>query len=402
MRSHRRPPIVFPETAVKKNAWPRIAEKLAATLPRGRLHPAVLTWMETAEKDERIASKTPSRLDTSAESAASRPTRSFPRLGVALSGGADSVALLLLLWAHWPERRARLLALHFDHRLRGRASTADARFCAKLCRALGVELVSGRWENPPRSPAIATEAEARAARMTFFDTTLRRRRVSALCTGHHRDDVAETLLMRLARGSGAAGLSAPRPVHPQPALGRVHLRPLLALDKSTLVAALLDAGGRWREDASNATATHLRNRVRSTLIPAWREAAAEPGRDALAGLALTRELLEEDDAALETWAARATRIDARGALALAPLRDLPRGVLRRVMHRWLASTPARTDLNRAGFNALLNLVVAGRTGAKHSLGTAHFALLGRTRLACVAAEPRRSGHLPTQGTARVH
>ncbi len=330
-------------------------------MPRERLHPAVLRWAAASGPRERWA--------------------------VALSGGADSVALLLLLWAHFPERRVRLLALHFDHRLRGRASTADARFCAALCRALGVDIVCEKWERPPTADS-PTETEARAARHAFFSAALRRRRgVTALFTGHHRDDVAETLLMRLARGSGAAGLAAPRPVHPRPELGRTHLRPLLALDKAALADALRAAGGRWREDASNASAVHLRNRVRAELLPAWRAAAAEPGRDPLAGLALTRDLLEEDDQALELWATRATRLDARGGLALAPLRELPRAVLRRVLRRWLVATPARTDLNRRGFEALLDLVAARRTGARHSLGAGHLARLTRSRLVCEAAPP---------------
>ncbi len=343
--------------------WSRITERLAAAIPRERLHPAVRAWI------------------------AARPPRE--RLAVALSGGADSVALLLLLWAHFPERRARLLALHFNHRLRGRASTADARFCEKVCAALGVALVVGRWGGRPplASASPVSESAARAARIQFFTTTLRRRRVAALFTGHHRDDVAETLFMRLARGAGSAGLSAPRPVHPQPALGRVHLRPLLNLDKATLIAALHTAGARWREDASNESSAYLRNRIREEVVPAWR-AAADQGRDALAGLALSRDLLEEDDTALEAWADRVTRIDARGGLALAPLRDLPRAVLRRVVRRWLDASPARTDLNRTGFNVLLDLASAsGRVGAKHSLGAAHFALRRRTRLICVRVSP---------------
>jgi len=325
------------------------------------LHPAVRAWITARGPRERLA--------------------------VALSGGADSVALLLLLWAHFPERRDRLLALHFDHRLRGRASSADARFCASLCGALGVELVSGRWADAPRGGVawgLVSEAMARAARIQFFTTTLRRLRVSSLFTGHHRDDVAETLFMRLARGAGTAGLSAPRPVHPQSALGRTHLRPLLSIDKAELLAALRTAGARWREDASNESSAFLRNRIREEVVPAWR-AAAEQGRDALAGLALSRDLLEEDADALDVWAERVMRIDPRnGGLALAPLRDLPRAVLRRVVHRWLATTPARTDLNRTGFNALLDLAADnGRVGAKHSLGAAHFAVRRRTRLFCV-------------------
>ena len=335
--------------------WPAVAERLAVAVPRGRLHAAVLRWADASPPGERWV--------------------------VALSGGADSVALLLLLWAHFPERRARLLAVHFNHRLRGRASTADARFCENVCAGLGVVCVVGAREG---EKPYASEAEARAGRMRFFTTTLRKRRARALFTGHHRDDVAETFFMRLARGSGAAGLSAPRPVHEHSALARVHLRPLLGLDKAELVTALQAAGGRWREDGSNLSPVYLRNRVRAELIPAWR-AAAEPGRDALAGLALSRDLLEEDDAALEAWAERALRLDARGGLGLASLRKLPRAVLRRVVHRWLATTPVRTDLNRVGFNALLELVATGRAGAKHSLGREHFALLTRTRLRCVSA-----------------
>lgn len=340
---------------VNKNHWPRVAEKLACAIPRERLHPSFLRW------------------------AAASPPRG--RWAVALSGGADSVALLLLLWAHWPERRGRLLALHFDHRLRGRASAGDARFCAALCRGLGVEFAAGKWERPRGAPA-PSEAGARAARHAFFQVELRRRRIGALFTGHHRDDVAETVLMRLARGSGTAGLAAPRPVHVQAVAGRTHLRPLLALDKAALAAALRAAGGVWREDGSNAGDAYLRNRVRSELLPVWRAVAAEPGRDALAGLGLARDLLEEDDTALEIWSGLSTRIDAKGRLALRPLRDLPRAVLRRVLRRWLAGTPARTDLNRNGFNALLDMVAARKTGARHSLGAGHFARLTRGFLVC--------------------
>ena len=345
--------------------WPAVAVRLAVALPRERLHPSVLAWTEAQPANTRWA--------------------------IALSGGADSVALLLLLWAHWPERRERLIALHFDHRLRGRASTGDARFCAGLCRALGVPLVTARWEDRPplRAGNVVPEAAARGARIGFFTTELRCRRVAALFLGHHRDDVAETVLMRLARGSGTGGLAAPRPVHAHatPAAGRVHLRPLLTLDKSALVAALREAGASWREDASNTSGAHLRNRVRADLIPAWRAAAAEPGRDALAGLALSRDLLEEDDDALTAWAIRITRLDARGALALAPVRGVPRAVLRRVLHRWLAASPARTDLNRVGFNALLALVASGREG-RLSLGARHFALVRRGRLHCEITRTR--------------
>lgn len=352
-------------SGAKSSRWAATAERVAASLPVQRLHPAVLKRLQAVPDDQRVA--------------------------VALSGGADSVALLLLLWAHFPRRRERLLALHFDHRLRGRASTADARFCERLCRSLGVQLVSGRWDDVPSGGRGVSEAQAREARRAFFTTTLRRRRIVVLCTGHHRDDVAETLFMRLARGAGSAGLCAPRPVQVQPGAERVHLRPLLGLDKAEIIAALTQAGAPWREDASNATADYLRNRVRESVIPAWRQ-AADAGRDALAGLALSRELLEEDETALDLWAGRVGRIDGDGGLDLAELRgqpEVPRAVARRVLHRWLGAIPVRTDLSREGFNGLLDFALRGRPGARFSLGTSHFARVRRGWLRCEPASAAR-------------
>src|SRR5205823_5669367 len=121
-------------TGNKNCNWSEAAAKFARELSRNRLHEQVLRW------------------------AATRPSRET--WAVAFSGGADSLALLLLLWAHWPERRARLLALHFDHRLRGRESRADVIFCRKVCAALGIKLMVGVWPGRHRD---VSEGEARAA-----------------------------------------------------------------------------------------------------------------------------------------------------------------------------------------------------------------------------------------------
>ncbi len=225
-------------------SWPSLAARLAARLPRERLHPAVLAWAQRAPRGD--------------------------PWGVAFSGGADSLALLLLVWAHWPERRARLWALHFDHRLRGAAARADARFCARVCRALGVGWSPARWRE---APAAASEAEARAARLAFFEAAMAGRRIRALWLGHQLDDIAESLLMRLARGSGAGGLAAPRPVQPAGA-ERTRLRPLLNLPKAELKAALRAAGIPWREDRTNAGAEYFRNRIRRRVI---RPGCGRPG-----------------------------------------------------------------------------------------------------------------------------
>jgi tRNA(Ile)-lysidine synthase len=324
--------------------WPGAALRAARLIPRQRLHPAVVAWADA------------------------RPGRE--PWAVALSGGADSVALLLLVWAHWPARRGHLVALHFNHRLRGSESAADARFCASLCSGLGVDLVSG--ERKGRVPALA-EAQAREARFAFIERAMARRGARVLWLGHQLDDVAETMLMRLSRGSGAAGLAAPRAVHALAAgrARRFHVRPLLALSKSEIARAARLAGARWREDSSNAKRVHFRNRLRRDVIPRWVRAS---GRDALSGAALSRELLEEDDRALEAWADSLGAPGPGRSLAVSRLSGVPRAVVRRVLHRWLSLQPRAGELSRQGFEALLHAVERG-TRFRHSLGNHGFAVI---------------------------
>jgi tRNA(Ile)-lysidine synthase len=344
--------------------WMRAASRAAELLPRMRLHPAVVAWAD------------------------GRPAREC--WAVALSGGSDSVALLLLLWAHWPRRRDRLVALHFDHRLRGAESTADAAFCRKLCAALGVPLVSGRWEARARS---RSEGEARGARFSFFEGAMAARRLRVLWLGHQLDDIAETMLMRLARGSGAAGLSAPRAIHavfPTRGSGRprVHVRPLLTLKKEEIARALRQAGIPWREDSSNSKRAHFRNRLRRDVIPRWLRAS---GRDALAGAALSRELLEEDEFAIEAWVDALKPIGKDGSLAVSRLAGRPRAVLRRSLHRWLLTQRKAGDLSRQGFDNLLKAVARGQP-TRHSLGNHGFAVIRGGKLRFEPMRKSRTSH----------
>jgi tRNA(Ile)-lysidine synthase len=201
--------------------------------------------------------------------------------------------------------------------------------------------------------------------------------------GHHQDDVAETLLMRLARGSGTGGLAAPRPLQAMSG-DRVHLRPLLGLRKAVVVAALRAAGAAWREDATNGEGTYFRNRVRAAVLPAWTEAA---GRDAVAGAARTRELLAEDDAALESWLDELKPFGPKGRLELARLQGKPRALWRRALHRWLLQSPRRIEISRQAFDALLDAAQLGRP-TRQSVGADFFAVVraGSLRLETRNAE----------------
>ena len=176
--------------------------------------------------------------------------------------------------------------------------------------------------------------------------------------------------MRLARGSGSGGLSAPRPMQVMPRR-RVHLRPLLTVKKREVIAALRAAGATWREDSSNALGDFFRNRIRKAVLPAWAKAAK---RDALAGAARSRELLAEDDAALEARLDELRVFDPRGTLAVTKLAGQPRAIARRALHRWLLAQPRAGDLARQGFDSLLAAVERGQP-TRHSLGREGFALI---------------------------
>ncbi|MBI5768240.1 MAG: tRNA lysidine(34) synthetase TilS [Verrucomicrobia bacterium] len=331
--------------------WPAVAAAFAQRIPHEKLHPGAML----AARADFLRARRKTKIRT-------------PRWALAFSGGADSLALLLAFWAEGPGRWGRdFVVLHFNHRLRGRASEADEKFCAKVCAALGVKFVAGRWRDARKG---ASEAAARAARFEFFGRELRRRKIRLLWFGHQQDDIAETMLMRLARGSGARGLAAPRPAQAMPG-GVWHLRPLLSLKKAEIVAALRAAGATWREDATNARGLFLRNRVRRSVVPAWTKAAA---RDALAGAARSRELLDEDDAALEAWLDEIAPLSARGALDLHRLAGRPRAIVRRALHRWLLRQPQAGELSRQAFEALLAAVERGAP-TRHSLGREGFGVI---------------------------
>lgn len=183
-------------------------------------------------------------------------------LVVALSGGADSVALTDALAALRRRRGFRLVAAHLDHGLRP-GSAEDASFCRKLCKALDVPLRSGRARVRARARREkgGLEQAARRERYLFLRRVKDDEGASLVAVAHTEDDQAETLLLRLLRGAGATGLAGMRPRS-----GDL-LRPLLGVSRRRVLAHLQARGLAWREDPTNADAAFLRNRVRHELLP---------------------------------------------------------------------------------------------------------------------------------------
>lgn len=192
---------------------------------------------------------------------------------VAVSGGVDSMVLLRVLHALAPQHGWRLAVAHFDHRLRGAASAADARFVQRATARLGLECVieSGDVQALARARGWSVEMAARELRHEFLARTAKRLGLGTVALAHHADDQVELFFLRLLRGAGG-GLAGMRWRSPSPADKSVALtRPLLDQPKAGLLEFARAERIRFREDVSNASVDMLRNRIRRELLPLLRK-----------------------------------------------------------------------------------------------------------------------------------
>lgn len=195
------------------------------------------------------------------------------RVVVAISGGADSVALLHVLRELEPDGSLTVAgAAHFNHQLRGAAADEDERFCRSLAATLGVPFEAGRGDvrSLARQQGRSVEDAARQARYAFLSAAADRLGADAIAVAHTRDDQAETFLLRLLRGAGPRGLTGI-----QPRAGRV-VRPLIDVTRAEVRAYIEERGLAFREDVTNRDVTIPRNRVRHELIP-YLEREFSPG-----------------------------------------------------------------------------------------------------------------------------
>jgi tRNA(Ile)-lysidine synthetase-like protein len=185
------------------------------------------------------------------------------KLGAAVSGGADSVALLTLL----AETRAQLgfvlSVVHFNHQLRGKASEADEKFVTELAEKFGSTLHLGRADVAAKAKREKSNLEdaARRARYAFFEKLAAQGLLDAVATAHTMDDQAETVLAHILRGTGIPGLAG---IHP---VARSVRRPLLGFRREELRKYLRTKKQPWREDATNRDTNRTRARMRRKLLP---------------------------------------------------------------------------------------------------------------------------------------
>ena len=220
------------------------------------------------------------------------------RLGVAVSGGADSVALLRLILEQRAQLGIVLSVIHFNHKLRGDESEADQAFVRELAADHQLEYHSSEADTRrfAREKELSLEAAARDLRYAFFGKLIKEGRLDKVATAHTLDDQAETVLLRIFRGTGTSGLAGIQPLL-KVSEGSI-IRPLLQTRRADLRSYLEAIQQPWREDSSNSDAAFTRNRVRRELLPLIEQSFNPDIAEALANLA---EIARAED---ELWAAQ--------------------------------------------------------------------------------------------------
>ena len=281
----------------------------------------------------------------------------------AVSGGADSVCLLDLV------RRlgdVTVLCAHFDHGIRGAESARDAAFVEALCMEWGIPFFPGRGDVPAYAAAngLSIETAAREMRYAFLERTAKEQGADVIATAHNLNDNAETILFRMARGTGLRGLTG------IPARrGRI-VRPLLQTPRRDIEEYLAARGIPHVEDSTNAETDAARNRIRLDVLP--RLESIHPG--AAAGIARMSETLAEDEAFLASLAEEKLALWGE-AIPGAELCAVPRPVARRALARWLGG-----ELSRERFDALLRFAAGDGDGVLELPGRRVRRELGQLRL----------------------
>jgi tRNA(Ile)-lysidine synthase len=287
---------------------------------------------------------------------------------VAVSGGADSVALARAMAQVRGGGEGRLVLAHFNHRLRGEESDADQAFVESLAMQLGVETVTGAAPDLPalalsRSPPLSSESTLRDLRYTFLTETASQTGARYVVTAHTADDQVETILHHILRGTGLAGLAGiPRARQLTPAATLV--RPLLDVTRTEVINYLRSLAQAFRDDATNRLEDYTRNRIRLQLLPLLERDFNPHVRTALARLAQIAgqadDFLDQEAQRLLTTAVQS--IPGGIALQAAPLAAAHPVLARQVLLvAWRQQGWPLQDMTFEKWEQLRQLAVSGAT-----------------------------------------
>lgn len=283
------------------------------------------------------------------------------RVGVAVSGGADSVGLLRIMLELRPELGIVLSVVHFNHKLRGVEAEADEQFVTQLAlrHKLELHVSGGDVAAHARNQHLSIEAAARQLRYRYFRCLFEEQKLNRIATGHTLDDQAETVLLRIVRGAGTRGLAGIYPNLQVQGSQFSVVRPLLQTQRRLLETYLAVIGQEWREDSSNRDLRHARNRVRHGIVPRLERTLNPAVRETLAE---TADIARSEE---EYWQKEVDRVlpevwqPEQRTLEPAALRALPLALRRRVVRAAAESLDLRLEFRHV--EEILQLAGGGRS-----------------------------------------
>lgn len=286
------------------------------------------------------------------------------RVGVAVSGGPDSMLLLDFMVGLARELGLALAVVHFNHRLRGAESEADERLVRERAQELGLDLLRSEADvaRVARERRKNLEATARHLRYRFFFSLVSQRRLDKVVTAHTANDQAETVLLRLLRGSGTRGLGGIHPV-----LDGSIVRPFLSLTRPEVEREVAARGLAFRTDSTNQDTRLARNRIRQQLLP-WLEKKFNP--HAVRSLAQLADRARDDEAYLEEQAreralAWLVREEETRKIPGRRLDEFPPAIARRVLRQMLVAAGTRPGaITQAMIDGLRRLAHEGQSGTR--------------------------------------
>lgn len=282
------------------------------------------------------------------------------RVLIGLSGGPDSVCLLYVLRNFKDEFKLDLHALYVDHGLRPNETQREIKFCEDLCKRLNLPFVTRSIEvlSYAKDKRLNKQAAARELRYLVFEEMALKVNAHRIALGHTADDQAETLLMRLLRGSGPTGLSGIPPVR-----GKI-IRPLIDIERREIERYLEEEKADFIVDSSNLREDYLRNKMRLSLIPMLRDV----NPSIIETLSKTAEIFREEERHFEIIVAKtlmrlvSRKSDSRIELFLGPLEVMEKVILRRVLRRALEQTRGLREVSFFNIEDIIELIKSGRAG----------------------------------------
>ena len=305
---------------------------------------------------------------------------------LAFSGGADSVALLDMMQKEYPS--APILLAHVNHGIRGEEALRDRNFCENVAKERGLEIAILDVDVPTlaKERGQSLEEAAREVRYAFFADLMKERKIPLLVTAHHADDHLETILFRIARGTGLSGLSGILPIRPFEAGYLV--RPLLGFTKQHILGYCMKNDLSFVTDSTNTDTAYARNLIRAKVIPVLESLYADATHRAVR---MSAELAEDDACLQEVAWQLFVKNMTREGISVRALRDAHPAIRRRALQMWFEKE-RNTSLEYVHLQALVSLVESGDTTARVALpGGVSAYCTARGRLSLTKTKPQPVG-----------